>query len=89
MLKRLIPQSNVKPSRPYDAGNTLEDVSHMLLGKIILLVAGRMAKKATKSSKEEEGMMSSMIKEMPFHSLLTSSNGAITERMLEGMLVYR
>ncbi|MHB8129817.1 MAG: glycoside hydrolase family 3 C-terminal domain-containing protein, partial [Mobilitalea sp.] len=81
-----LPQSNNKSSRPYNAGNTLEDVSHTLLGKIIMMVAGRMAKKATKSSKEEEGMMSSMIKEMPFHSLMTSSNGAITERMLEGIL---
>jgi beta-glucosidase len=81
-----IPIDDCNPTRPYDAGNTLEDVSHTFVGKIIIFVADQMAKKVTTTSQEEEGMMSSMIKEMPFHSLAASSNGMITENMMAGMI---
>jgi beta-glucosidase len=84
----LLPEQDHKPSRPYDHDNTLEDVSHTLLGKLILKVADRMSRKVTKASQEEEGMMSSMIKEMPFHSLVTSSDGIITEPLMEGIIEF-
>jgi beta-glucosidase len=83
-----LPERDHKPSRPYDEGNTLEDISHTLIGKLIIKVADQMSKKVTKASKEEEGMMSSMIKEMPFHSLVTTSDGIISEPMMEGIIDF-
>lgn len=83
--KRL-PESDHKPTRPYHANHTLEDVSHTLIGKLIFWIADLAAKKVTHSSKEQEGMMSATIKEMPFHAMVTSGDGMITEHMLEGIL---
>jgi beta-glucosidase len=81
-----LPVSDSQPVRPYNHSNNLEDVKHTLIGKIIIRIADKMAKNVTQSSKEEEGMMSSMIKEMPFHSMVTSSDGIITENRMEGIL---
>jgi beta-glucosidase len=81
-----LPLHDSKPRRPYNHNNTLEDIEHTLIGKLILKAADRMAKRTTKDSKEEEGMMSSMIKEMPFHSLVASGDGAVPEELMEGIL---
>ncbi len=81
-----LPIHDSKPERPYNHNNTLEDISHTLTGKLILFIADRMTKKVTKTSEEEEAMMSSMIKEMPFHSLVTTGEGTISEAMMEGIL---
>lgn len=81
-----LPISDSKPERPYHHYNTLEDVKHTLTGRIILSIANKMAKSVTQSSKEEEGMIVASISEMPFHSLVTSSNGMISEKMMEGIL---
>lgn len=81
-----LPASDSKSPGPYDHNNTLEDVRHTLIGKIIIKVADRMAKKVTQSSKEQEGMMSAMMKEMPFHSMVTSGDGIISEKMMEGLI---
>jgi beta-glucosidase len=81
-----LPKDTAKALRPYDSGNTLDDVSSRLLGKIIIMGMNRMARKLTKDSREEEAMMAAMIREMPFHSIVTSGGGAVSERMLEGVL---
>lgn len=81
-----LPSGNVKPVRPYNAGNTLEDVEDTFIGRIILKNAERIVMKATNGSSKDEGMMSATIREMPLHSLLTNSEGIITERMLEGII---
>ncbi len=81
-----LPIHNSIPSMPYDHNNTLEDIEHTLTGRLLLWVADRMTKKVTKTSEEEEAMMSSMIKEMPFHSLVTTGEGTISEAMMEGIL---
>jgi beta-glucosidase len=81
-----LPIHNSLPTKPYDHNNTLEDIEHTLVGKLILKVADRMSKQVTKTSEEEEAMMSNMIKEMPFHSLVTTGEGTISEAMMEGIL---
>jgi beta-glucosidase len=81
-----LPVSNGKPERPYDFGNTLSDVSHTLVGKMMISIIGKMAKKMTKGSKEEEAMMLAMMKEMPFHSMVASSGGAMSEAMMSGLV---
>jgi beta-glucosidase len=81
-----LPIHNSLPTRPYDHNNTLEDMEYTLVGKLILWVAGRMTKKVTKTSEEEEAMMTNMIKEMPFHSLVTTGEGTISEAMMKGIL---
>ena len=81
-----LPPQDLIPSRPYNDGNTLEDVSHTLIGKLMLRIAERMAKKVTKVSEEEEGMISVSMKEMPFHSMITSGEGMLSEKMMEGII---
>ncbi len=84
---RKLPVHDSKPCRPYDHNNTMEDIRHTLLGKLILMVADRMTKKVTGDKDEEEAMLSSMIKEMPFHSVVASGEGMISERQMEGLLL--
>ncbi len=81
-----LPIHDSMPKRPYDHNNTLEDIEHTLIGKVVLKAADRMTKKVTKDSEGEEAMMSNMIKEMPFHSLVTTGEGAVSEGMMEGLL---
>jgi beta-glucosidase len=83
---RKLPISDNKPGRPFHADNTLEDVKHTLVGKIINLYADSLAKKVTKSEDEQVGMMAAMMKEMPFHSMVASGDGMISESMMEGIL---
>lgn len=84
---RKLPVHDSLPSRPYDHNNTMEDISHTLLGKLMLMVADRMTKKVTGDGEEDEAMMSNMIKEMPFHSVVASGEGVISERQMEGLLM--
>jgi beta-glucosidase len=81
-----LPIHDSKPTRPYDHNNTLEDIGHTLTGKFVLIVADLMTRKVTKTAEEEEAMMSNMIKEMPFHSLVASGEGTVSEAMMEGIL---
>ncbi len=84
---RKLPVHDSLPCRPYDHNNTMEDISHTLLGKLILMAADRMTKKVTRDGEEDEAMMSNMIKEMPFHSVVASGEGVISERQMEGLLL--
>ncbi len=81
-----LPDGTSKARRPYHAGNTLEDVKHTLIGKIIICVANKLSRDITQSSKEEEGMVAVSMREMPFHAMLTMGGGIISEIMLEGIL---
>lgn len=80
------PVSNPIPSRPYTKNNTLEDVKHTLVGKIILWYANRVVHKATKESKEQKGMMAATVREMPFFAMVTSGEGMISETMMYGII---
>ena len=84
---RKLPVHDSVPFRPYDHNNTMEDISHTLLGKLMLMVADRMTKKVIGNGEEDEAMMSNMIKEMPFHSVVASGEGVISERQMEGLLL--
>ncbi len=86
LYNKTLPIHDSKPVRPYNHNNTLEDIQHTLTGKLILMIVDRMTKKITSSSKEEEAMMSSMIKEMPFHSLVTTGEGMVSEALMGGIL---
>lgn len=81
-----LPTHDSPPSRPYDHNLTMEDIAHTLIGKIILIAADRMTKNVTKDAGEDEAMMSNMIKEMPFHSVVASGEGVISEGQMEGLL---
>jgi beta-glucosidase len=81
-----IPPSNYRAKRPYNLNNTLEDVSHTLVGKIIIMYAARMARTVTQAEEEQEGMMSAMIKEMPFFAIVASGKGMISESMMKGII---
>jgi len=81
-----LPVSDNRATRPYTPNNTLEDVRHTFIGKIVNKVAEKVAKGVTEVEKEQEGMMSNMIKEMPFSSLVTSGEGMISENMMLGII---
>lgn len=81
-----LPAANQKAARPYNWNNTLEEISHTLIGKITIKYADRIAKKATEVEKQQEGMMAAMIKEMPFFSIVASGEGMVSERMMEGII---
>lgn len=81
-----LPTSDCRACRPYNWDNTLDDVSHTLIGKIIIKYADRMAKRVSKVEEEQEGMMSAMIKEMPFFSIVASGEGMISESMMEAII---
>ena len=81
-----IPISDCIPSRPYNYDNTLEDVENTLIGKIILKYADYIGKKAGDLEAGQEGMLSAMIKEMPFFAMVTSGDGMISQSMMEGII---
>jgi beta-glucosidase len=80
-----LPISDCRASRPYNFNNTLEDISHTLIGKIMIMYADRMARKAKEIEAGQEGMMSAMIKEMPFFAMVASGEG-MTESVMEGII---
>lgn len=79
-----IPIGEIMAERPYSMNHTLEDISHTLIGTLMIKYAERMAGKVSKVEKEQEGMMEAMIKEMPFFAMAAS--GEVSENMLEGMI---
>jgi beta-glucosidase len=79
-----LPAGDCRASRPYNWDNTLDDVSHTFIGKIIIWYAGRLARKVTETEEEQEGMMAAMIREMPFFAI--ASSGEISESMMEGII---
>ncbi len=81
-----LPIREDKATRPYNCNNTLEDVSHTLIGKIVILYADKISGKVTKDEEEQEGMMSAMIKEMPFFAIVASGEGMVSESMMEGII---
>lgn len=81
-----IPEGDIPLKRPYTLENTLEDVSHTWIGKLVMFVAEKLMKKETAAEEEQEGMMLAMIREMPFFALVTSSDGMISEGMMAGIL---
>lgn len=83
---RRLPISNAEATRPYHSGNTLEDVKHTLIGKLLCLYADHLAKTVTQSEEEQQGMMAAMMKEMPFHAMVASGDKIISECMMEGIL---
>lgn len=83
---RKLPESAGEISGPYNACHTLEDVSHTWVGRLIWLYAEWTAKKVTKSQEDQKGMILSMMREMPFYAMVTSGDGMMTERRMEGLL---
>jgi Beta-glucosidase-related glycosidases len=81
-----LPASNTPASKPYSENNTLEDVQHTLVGKIVIWYADRMMKKVTKESSGQEGMMTAMVKEMPFYAMVASGDGMLSEDMMYGII---
>ncbi len=81
-----LPEDIQRAKRPYGPENTLEDVNHTLIGKIILMFADRMARKVAKVEKEQEGMISATIKEMPFFAMVANGEGGLPENVMEGIL---
>lgn len=83
---RTLPVSNCQITRPYNQNNTLEDIKHTFMGKLVNRYADRVLNKVSKVEDGQDGMMTAMIKEMPFFAMVASGDGLITEGMMEGIL---
>ena len=81
-----LPPSNIPAERPYDMNSTLTDVEHTITGKLFISITNHMTRKLSKGDEEEHAMMSSVMKEMPFHSMITSGGGMISEKNMKGIL---
>jgi beta-glucosidase len=83
---RYIPTDQIQAIRPFHMGNTLEDISGTMLGKLICWYSNKYAKEVSKAEAGQEGMMAAMIYEMPFFAIAASGEGGISENMLEGLI---
>lgn len=83
---RPLPIHHRKSERPFTAENTLEDISHTLIGKVIMKYADRVVKKASQVEAEQAGMMAATIREMPFFAMVASGEGMLPENVMEGIV---
>lgn len=81
-----LPVSNSQITRPFNQNHTLEDIKHTFVGKLVNRYADMILNKVSKLEDGQEGMMTAMIKEMPFFAMVASGDGLITESMMEGIL---
>ncbi len=79
-----LPVHDKKPARPFTVNDTLDDVKHTLVGKIIISAAKRIAKKTTKADKAQEGMILATMLEMAFFAMPVS--GQMSESTMLGIL---
>lgn len=86
LYAKKLPVSNNRASRPYGMNNTIEDIRHTLIGKVINWYADKVAKEVSKAEEGQEGMMAATFKEMPFFSIIASDEDIISEVMMEGIL---
>lgn len=77
---------NEKAKPPFTELNTLEDVNHTLVGKLINKYADKIVKEVAKAEEGQEGMMAATIKEMPFIAMVASGEDLISETMMHGLL---
>jgi len=75
-----------KPSRPFTMDDSLEDTVVTVPGRIIYNLFTFAMKKMSSVEEGQDQMMIATVKEMPFHSLWSSSEGMISEGMMEGIL---
>lgn len=85
---RDLPPGDIPASRPFDANHTIWDVKHTVMGKILIKFMKIMAKKISGGGSEDEALMISMMMEMPFFALVTSSGGMLSQNRMEGILDF-
>lgn len=83
-----LPVHNNRPQKPYGWENTLDDIRGTMVGRIVLWYAGRISRKASQAEEGQEGMLSTTILEMPFFSMVAQGGGMVSERMMEGVLLF-
>ncbi|WP_058302889.1 glycoside hydrolase family 3 C-terminal domain-containing protein [Gorillibacterium timonense] len=86
LYAKKLPVSDSRARRPFTENNTLEDIQHTFIGKLVIAYANRMAAEVTKDSPEQKGMMLAMFMEMPFFAMVSSGEGMISERMMHGVI---
>jgi len=78
--------SNIPVVRPFNANHTIMDVSHTVVGKVLIKYMTTMAKKISGGGAEEETLMRSMMLEIPFFAMVTSSGGRLSPNRMQGIL---
>jgi len=83
---RRLPAKEGQAKRPYTTSNCILDVEHTFIGKILKREVKKKLKKNSGSAADDEALMYTVALEMPFDFLVRQSNGALTDRMMEGIL---
>ncbi len=86
LLGRSVNKTDQAVQKPFTKEHTLEDCQHTFMGKIVNLYAGKIAKEVTKEEPEQEGMILSTIREMPFFAMVASGDDMLSEEMMYGIL---
>jgi beta-glucosidase len=81
-----LPDIDPSTERPHQPNHTISDVGHTLIGRLLKKYIKIMARKMTNGDPEEEAMMVSMMSEMPFYAMVTSSGGEFSENRMLGIL---
>lgn len=72
--------------RPFTPENTLEDVIHTFVGKIILRYAKKVMTKSAEAEAGQTGMLVNMIREMPFFAMAASGDDMLPENVMLGLV---
>jgi beta-glucosidase len=84
LLGRSRPAHDEEPKKPYGMHNSLDDIRHTLIGRLMLVYATATVKKMSRKEPGQEGMMLATVKEMPFFAMVTS--GELSESMVQGIV---
>ena len=84
LLGRSLPPHDGEPKKPYGMQNSLEDIRHTFIGRLMLMYTTATVKKMSRKEPGQEGMLLATVKEMPFFAMITS--GELSQNMVRGIV---
>jgi beta-glucosidase len=89
LLGRTIPHAGAMSSPTFTRNSTVEDISETFIGRTLRYAANRMARRAIRGSgdRKSAAMMEAAIGEMPLRNLTGMTGGAITPKMVDGLVL--
>lgn len=88
LLKAKVPYVPDRYERPYTEENSIEDMQHTAIGKVLLGVVKVLAAQMEAAEPGQEGMMGSMMREMPLYGLTASEPDMLPEFLMLGIVDF-
>ena len=79
-----LPVHDAPAQRPYTPENTLEDVAHTLIGRLLIRYGDSTMSKAVQAEEEQAEMMAATVREMPLFAMVSSEE--LTQAQMERIL---